>query len=71
MKKYKVAQVFEQEIRRLEKLADKTKLDELKQQQALAVAEAVHGLSMLNQQEVHKRFDEEFAKQAPGTDDKP
>eukprot|EP00973_Karenia_brevis_P041725 5774862-Karenia_brevis.AAC.1 len=60
----------EQEIRRLEKLADKTKLDELKQQQALAVAEAVHGLSMFNQQEVNKKLDEDFAKQSPGIDDK-
>ena len=60
MKKYKLAQTCQQELARLDAIEDKSKIDHLKQQEALAVAEAVEGIAKLNHKDVLKKL-EEFA----------
>ena len=56
----------EQELARLDTKQDKTKLDALKQRQAVAVAEAVQGIADLHQQDVKKQLSEFSARQTSG-----
>ena len=64
MKKYKVAQLCEQELHSLDTKADKSKEDQLKQKHALALATAVEGISKLNHKDMHKKLREWAAKEA-------
>ena len=63
MKKYKVAQICEQEVARLDAVNDKTKVDVLRQRQAVAVAEAVQGIADLHQEDIKKKLVDFAAKQ--------
>jgi len=56
MKKYKISQVCGEELARLDAVKDKTKIEILRQQQAVAVAEAVQGISDLNQKDIKKKL---------------
>ena len=66
MKKYKVAQVCEQELARLDGVEDKTKVEVLRQRQAVAVAEAVQGIADLNQEDIKKKLLGFASQQASG-----
>ena len=56
MKKYKVAQICEDEIARLDAEKDESKRSHLKREQALAVATAVETLAKLQHQETKKKL---------------
>ena len=62
MKKYKIAQVSAAELKRLDAIKEKSLVEQLKQQQALAVAEAAQGIADLHQADVKKKL-LEFANQ--------
>jgi len=56
MKKYKVAQICEQELRRLDAEKDGSQMEQLQRDQAIAVAAAVEALAKLQHQDTKKRL---------------
>ena len=61
MKNYKVAQACEKELQRLDEISEKSKIHELKEKEAQAVAEAVQGIAKLRSTEVRAEL-EKFKK---------
>ena len=56
MKKYKLAQICQRELARLDAVEDKSKCDKLRQEEAMAVAEAVEGIAKLCHQDVLQKL---------------
>ena len=64
MKRYKVKQICEQELQRLDAISNKSEIDRVNQKLAEATAEAVEGISKLRHREVFKQLEEFKASQA-------
>ena len=64
MKRYKVKQICEQELQRLDAISNKSEIDRVSQKLAEATAEAVEGISKLRHREVFKQLEEFKASQA-------
>ena len=67
MEKYKVAQLCQQELRRLDSVKDKSNVEFLKQKEAVAIAEAVEGISRLHHKDVFKKLEQFVQGQSSST----
>ena len=65
MKKYKVAQQCDEELRRLERKEELTNKYQLQQERLLAIAEATEALAKLHSQETREKLDA-FARKDAG-----